>query len=804
MLKINKGDFTCTYNYDHLKKMRKKQYEKWKWIVLFACLLLQMFPYCVGINLNSALTPAYLNWTNLTLYGLGFTVGSIFAAISAPFIAKIFKKDISVKLIYSIGVIISSFGFSLLTINAALPNEIRTLPIATLIMWISNILVQIGVMIFSGLGINNLISKWWPHEKRGFALGLAFTGGSLGNIWMQQVLVKLKIVFQNDSPVYGNQYWTFVIFTAISIIFGLLIVIFMCRKPLPEILLDDESQQYNTKNNINDNSVSPLVTKKYPFYWTLAIGYLVLQMGTIHVSLHGLVVRNATAINDLNLSINTIGIGGTLFGVSCLIGNFFGGILNDKLGPHKSIFLAGTTQVLSIFLLMFSVKEFSVIYLYYILSGLSVYIYTSTPAFLSGRLYGASQSNNHMAILGLFTALGFAISNSISGSLTGSLDSTNIHYLFGKTTYGNIQALLLFSIICMGFGMLIVSFSAWMIIRKGLKGLNEYTSSKYTLIILFKYNIKIWFYVHMSLKLNTNYLKIKKAKKLFNKNNYFNLNKQERNEIINIINSKNEHLNHQILLSNNLVLNFNNKYLINNSYLKSLNSLNKNNWYFNEKDPHYKAISKHNNILLVKRKKIENKFLQKSTKLEKKLVIVRTQKINMKKDEKNKINSKNKLENLKACYEKKLLKYQNKNDWVKYNFEYRYLLKINKYQLLADKLEIKKQNRINQLNKKIMINKYIQNYNINELENSYNNLLNYYNNKLLHIEHLIEKRLIDSLSQKTDSLKNQITMLQAHCELIQHKKNYIFKKIYFYKKNKIYKLNNLLDNQLKINRIFNL
>ena len=46
---------------------------------------------------------------------------------------------------------------------------------------------KVGCLLFSGIGVPYLINSWFPKEGRGKALGIAFYGGSIGNVFLQQI-----------------------------------------------------------------------------------------------------------------------------------------------------------------------------------------------------------------------------------------------------------------------------------------------------------------------------------------------------------------------------------------------------------------------------------------------------------------------------------------------------------------------------------------------------------------------------------------------------------------------------------------
>ncbi len=286
---ITKQDLGFTYNADIIIKKHKQSYEKWKWIVLIGCFLLQMFPYCVSVNLAKNLYPEIIYWldNNNFLFTFGYTLATIFSSIAGPFIAKLFNKKISLRLIYGIGASAACLGFMMYGINAIIPNTFRTVPIATTIWWVCNIIIQIGLVIFSGLGINNLITRWWPDNKRGFAFGVAFAGGSAGNIWMQYLMANLITKFQNGPNKEGIyqpagephlQYLTYVILGSIGLVAALIIIMVICRKPIAPVCMFEQEIK---AANASQQSVTLLNTKSYPAYWILCIGFMLIQMSSL-------------------------------------------------------------------------------------------------------------------------------------------------------------------------------------------------------------------------------------------------------------------------------------------------------------------------------------------------------------------------------------------------------------------------------------------------------------------------------------------------------------------------------------------
>lgn len=824
MFIVKQSDFSREFNPVKLLQEKQKEVKKWQWLVLLGCFLLQMLPYCVALNLTSVFVPTdWAVWTNgnQTIMSITFTVGALAAALVGPFIAKIFSKKINMRLVYGIGVILATFGFFGSGINAMIPDEARSLGSVAAVLYLSNIISQIGVMIFSGLGINNLISKWWAPERRGFALGLAFTGGSIGNIWMQQLVKVLTETFGNDQGFgqngalpddlgSGERWATYLILAGMGLVSGLLIVLFVCRKPVPptEIFGADKNQKAVqikcvgcdqmvdvSKIQANNLEASPLVTRKYPPYWILAVGYLILQMGTVHASVNGQFVQNATVLSSHAVNANYSDImatGLTLFGVTCFVGNFFGGILNDKIGPNKSIALAGLGQVAAILCLMFSVKNTALVYVYFILAGLSVYVYTSTPSYISGRLYGVKQSNNHMAILGIFIAVGFAIVNSITGALTGDVNASNPHTMFGERTNGNLFALGIFAVVCMAVGTLIVVICSTIIMNKGIKGLLDYTPSKYSRIITFKHSIGIKlaalriFWCKKDYRNNNKKREEAIGKKLKKSNTYntcllydysldvalngttrINLQQKQilqqicenkfitlNNLLNNIVKSDEFENNIKDLVKRNLI----NEIVLGNVgkvYAEGTSLLKK----YNNPDVE-NALTEANEQIFKQLYKIEIKANNKVAKLDHKIADEKAKSINESKQAKIEKRADKQLNIAKAQKTKIFAKTKNYNDWKTYKIEYAYLERIYAIEEMKHQLEEKKQAKIKALQKKIFVANYVMYFNKNQAIRGHDSLINYYNNSCAHCDMLINKNVDHIIDNKVAKIKKATAVQQ--------------------------------------------
>lgn len=713
-MKRTKLEFSNTQSTLHEKAQKEKK--KWMWIILMGCFLFQMIPYCIALNLTGVFAgKEWLNWThnNQQPISLTFTIGAVVSGLLGPFIAKIFtRKNINQRFIYILGITLAMLGFMGYSINTLIPSN-SSVFLVSAILWISNIFVQVGVVLFSVLGINNLISKWWPPERRGFALGFAFAGGSFGSIWFQMIVKELVEYFgnsKNDYTSFNNQYATYLILGIVGIVFGITIALFICRRPIPEIsdhtlgnklknknikskiILANSTKKNKNKTNINNLGVSPIVTRKYPIYWTLCIGYFFIQLGSIHLTTNTLFINKATLLNSPNEYTDIVSLGLVIYAISCLFGNSCGGIINDKFGVNKSILLGGILQCIAVFMLMNSVNNKNLVYVYYCLSGLSIYLFTSTPAFLCGKLYGSKQGNKHLAIIGIFIAFGFALGNSIIGSITGYIDNTNIHQMFGKPTYGNFFALGMVSIVALGIGTLVVFISSTIILNKGVKGLLNYSPTKFTKLIIFKYKI--------SLFLRTNFI-------FFIKNQYNPIvfNEKSDKEILkiksNIKKETNRYQNKILKINKNVDSRITNL----NSKLNSLYNLKIND-------------------------EIHRKNVLKSAKLSTKY-------------ENNKINKNIKMQK------------KNKSKWYVYKVNYYLDQKINNAKIIANTQKVNINVKISAIKNKIEKITDIYNYNLEQELKGNNGMIKYYTNQDKLYYELLSNSIDDKFDKKINILNNR-------------------------------------------------
>lgn len=373
-----------------------------KYLIVFICMIIQAIPFGVAQNIQPLFVPYVINEFNFTLasFSLIFTFGAIASAVFSPFLGKLFSK-INIKILFIVGTVLSSLGFLGFGFAKTLPQ-----------FYILSAISQIGCVLFSGLGVPYVINNWFPKKGRGKALGLAFSGGSIGNIFLQQITSHM-LASKGSS-------YSYVFFGLLSMIVSLPIILLVIRTPKPGELVEDiEVQENNSEKQTKTSQVvfeglGAKLTTRNKFFWIFSVGY-----GIIAIAISAMSTQYATYFtNDLHLSASLIGSLGSEFAIFCLIGNVVGGLLFDKIGTFKTMSIAGFLAIISPISLLIAHNVPSVAFVFSIAYGLNVYSYTLAPAFMVTDVFGKKESSVILGIVSLLFAVGFALGSTLFGLIT--------------------------------------------------------------------------------------------------------------------------------------------------------------------------------------------------------------------------------------------------------------------------------------------------------------------------------------------------------------------------------------------------
>ena len=374
------------------------------WLIVVACMLIQAIPFGVASNIQPQFVSYVVEEKGFTLAGFSliFTLGTIVSAVASPFIGMMFNK-ISAKTMYLLGAILSGGGFLAFSMCQELWQ-----------FYIVAGIVQVGTSIISSIGIPLLINSWFDDTTKGKALGLAFAGSGLGNIFLQQMTAYSLVNFGSSK--------SYLMFGALSLIVGIPVSLLFLRMPKN----NSEIVKGNKKENGKEESQNTTTVewgytfkeaKNLKFFWILALGLFFLGM---YVS--ALAVQYPAYLKvHLAIDPKFVGNVGSVFALFSLGGNLFGGALFDKLGVTKGLIIAFILAGVSCLALMFAGQMEILAIVFAALKGLSVFAYMMGPSLLVGAFFGNKEFGAILGVVQIFFAVGFAAGSSVFGLLVDNI-----------------------------------------------------------------------------------------------------------------------------------------------------------------------------------------------------------------------------------------------------------------------------------------------------------------------------------------------------------------------------------------------
>ncbi|WP_300259369.1 MFS transporter [Clostridium sp.] len=371
-----------------------------RYFMVFICFLIQAIPYCISQNLQAQMQvpvskSGIISQIGFTMLYFSGTIPVLFN----PLLAKLYGK-FKIKYIYIVGLIIAGISFASygLARNALMFNA-------------SAFFTQLGTLLFTGLSLPIMMNHWFPGEGRGTALGIALAGGSIGNVFLQQVVVKLL----------GSYGWqkTYIILGAVLIIVGIPLAVLFIRYPKQNEIVVDQQSSNNSNSKTKRVLYAGLSDKenmKNKYFWIFCIGALFICFASVTLATQAIPILTVKGFSS-----SKVAIAGSAYGVACLIGNVGGGKLFDKLGSFKPMLISCLGVTLGLLIIIFMPKGSMVGYLIPILSGLTIFTLTSAPAYMPSDVFGYKDSTQKFAKVGVFYALGSALS-----PLLFTITSTNL------------------------------------------------------------------------------------------------------------------------------------------------------------------------------------------------------------------------------------------------------------------------------------------------------------------------------------------------------------------------------------------
>ena len=368
---------------------------KKKYFIVFICMFLQAVPYSIAQNIQPLFVPYVIKQFGFSLAGFSliFTCGAIASAIFSPVLGNVFEK-VNIKLLFLLGATLSAVGF----IGFGFSHNLAQ-------FYVLAAMQKVGCLLFSGIGVPYLINSWFPKEGRGKALGIAFSGGSIGNVFLQQITSQM---LASRGATYS-----YIFFGVLALVCSLPIVMIFVRLPKAgevEVVEENEAEEVQTSGF---EGLGAKATKQNKYFWLFSIGYAI-----IAVSISALSTQYATYFTgELGLSATLVGTLGSVFAAFCLIGNVSGGALFDKIGTLKTMTISMLLQGVAIVALIFCAKVPALAFLFSIAYGLNVYSYMSAPAFMATDVFGKKESSKIFGTISLLFALGYAFGSTLVGMI---------------------------------------------------------------------------------------------------------------------------------------------------------------------------------------------------------------------------------------------------------------------------------------------------------------------------------------------------------------------------------------------------
>lgn len=368
---------------------------KKKYFIVFICMFLQAVPYSIAQNIQPLFVPYVIKQFGFSLAGFSliFTCGAIASAIFSPVLGNVFEK-VNIKVLFLVGATLSAVGFMGFGFSHNLAQ-----------FYALAAMQKVGCLLFSGIGVPYLINSWFPKEGRGKALGIAFSGGSIGNVFLQQITSQM---LASRGATYS-----YIFFGVLALVCSLPIVMIFVRLPKAgevEVVEENEAEEVQTSGF---DGLGAKATKQNKYFWLFSIGYAI-----IAVSISALSTQYATYFTgELGLSATLVGTLGSVFAAFCLIGNVSGGALFDKIGTLKTMTISMLLQGVAIVALIFCAKVPALAFLFSIAYGLNVYSYMSAPAFMATDVFGKKESSKIFGTISLLFALGYAFGSTLVGMI---------------------------------------------------------------------------------------------------------------------------------------------------------------------------------------------------------------------------------------------------------------------------------------------------------------------------------------------------------------------------------------------------
>lgn len=145
---------------------------------------------------------------------------------------------------------------------------------------------MVGSTFFSGQGVPWVINHWFPAKGRGAALGIAFCGGSIGNIFLQPATQALLKHYMTGNTKTGHltSMAPFFIFAVALLVIGVIIACFIRTPKKDEIVVSDEELAESKKAEAAAKAKefkgwTSKQVLQMKWFWIFSLGFLIIGLG---------------------------------------------------------------------------------------------------------------------------------------------------------------------------------------------------------------------------------------------------------------------------------------------------------------------------------------------------------------------------------------------------------------------------------------------------------------------------------------------------------------------------------------------
>ena len=297
--------------------MEKKQ-SLYRYAVLAGSFFLMAVPFSIVNTIHSLFIVPVTEAMGISTgtFSLLFTIGSLTVAATSPFIGKLLDR-VNVKLIMGAGALFTGLGFLGYGYAVALWQ-----------IYLLSAVIALGLTALTTIPISTLLTDWFP-EKRGTAMGFAFSGAGTGTfLWMQVVSRMLS------GRGYRYSYIT------------LGIIILAVSLPIAILLMKRRRGNLTNSKLMPDRKGVRSIFQDQTFF-RFSLGLLLLGLTIAGTQIH---IQPYLSASGYPLSYNA-NVGSALAAFA-LMGSLVGGFLFDKLKSAKSVLILGGLAIISYVLLM--------------------------------------------------------------------------------------------------------------------------------------------------------------------------------------------------------------------------------------------------------------------------------------------------------------------------------------------------------------------------------------------------------------------------------------------------------------------